>query len=199
MLKRRLINCDSTLDTIIEDVKFLSALSVFENETSEDHGIYWRNTTILCTDTLLRPKASWSMHENLRTFGSILLNYADVSPRFLQLVEPALKEQAYFAAQMDMPSLPRLMHLLAECAGSIEEHTWREYKHELAALVAAGVRADSCLHVLSRIGSGMTPLMHALLGAMPSFERDFCVSRGNLDRAVTSVQHRFQRWLTLLA
>ncbi|RMY54988.1 hypothetical protein D0865_04420 [Hortaea werneckii] len=84
----------------------------------------------------------------------------------------------------------------AECAGAIDEDQWRAYKHRMAALIATGIQAGSDLHVLSKTGSGMTPLMHALFGAMLYFEG---VETVKFDRDVTTIQHRFQRWLTLLA
>lgn len=194
-----LVQNDSTLDTIIECVNFLSEHSVFENHASDSQEIDWPNHPELCISILLRPRAFWwSMRDNLRTFCSIILGSAEASARFLHLVEPALKDRAYFAVQADMPDLASLMHLLAECACVISWDDWRTYKDELAALIASGIHAGPCLHLLSRIGSGMTPLMHALLGAMQSFQ-SFPPNKLNFDRSVAAVQHRFQRWPTLLA
>ncbi|KAI7350113.1 hypothetical protein KC320_g5654 [Hortaea werneckii] len=198
-LTMNLVQNDSTLDTIIECVNFLSEHSVFENHASDSQEIDWPNHPELCISILLRPRAFWwSMRDNLRTFCSIILGSAEASARFLHLVEPALKDRAYFAVQADMPDLASLMHLLAECACVISWDDWRTYKDELAALIASGIHAGPCLHLLSRIGSGMTPLMHALLGAMQSFQ-SFPPNKLNFDRSVAAVQHRFQRWPTLLA
>ncbi|RMX84329.1 hypothetical protein D0869_04649 [Hortaea werneckii] len=189
---------DSTLDTIIEHFKFLSGLCVFENRTSHDQHINWLHGTKFCVDCLLQPRASWSMDDNLTFFRSIVLLSPNASAKFLHLVEPALKERAYFALQADTPDLTSLMHLLAECACAISWDDWRTYKHELAAFIASGINTGSCLHVLSRTGSGMTPLMHALLGAMRSFQ-SYTYERVNFDLTVSAVQYRFQRWPTLLA
>ncbi|KAI6881387.1 hypothetical protein KC360_g6073 [Hortaea werneckii] len=98
----------------------------------------------------------------------------------------------------DMPDLVSLMHLLAECACAISWDDWRTYKDELAALIASGIHAGPCLHLLSRIGSGMTPLMHALLGAMQSFQ-SFSPRKAKFGPDFAAVEHRFQRWPTLLA
>ncbi|RMY86444.1 hypothetical protein D0861_05935, partial [Hortaea werneckii] len=193
-----LIQENSTLDTIIEDVNFLSGHCVFENRASDSQEIDWPDNGKLCIDVLLRPRASWSMHDNLRIFASIVLGSPEASARFLHLVGPALNERAYFAVQADMPDLVSLMHLLAECACAISWDDWRTYKDELAALIASGIHAGPCLHLLSRIGSGMTPLMHALLGAMQSFQ-SFSPRKAKFGPDFAAVEHRFQRWPTLLA
>ena len=195
----KLIRRGSTLDTIIEQFNFLSGLCAFENRSSDGREIYRRNETILCIDTLLRPRASWSMNDNLRIFCSIVLALPKFSARFLQLVEPALKERAYYDMKLDIPTRPKLMHLLAEYAGAIDECQWATYRHRLAVLIAAGIREDSCLHRLSRTGSGMTPLMHALLGAMTCFHTLSNATRKSFDCVMAAVQRRFQRWPTLLA
>lgn len=191
-----LLKRNSTLDTIIEDVKFLSGLCVLENRISEDQDFHWGNTVRFNINILLRPRASWSLHDNLKTFCSIVLYFPNASARFLELVEPALKERAYYAVELDILTRLKLMHLLAECAGAIDEDQWQAYKHRMAALIAKGIQAGSDLHALSKTGSGMTPLMHALFGAMLYFEGVVTVK---FDRDVTAIQHRFQRWLTLLA
>ncbi|KAI7396237.1 hypothetical protein KC336_g15746 [Hortaea werneckii] len=98
----------------------------------------------------------------------------------------------------DMPDLVSLMHLLAECACAISWDDWRTYKDELAALIASGIHAGPCLHLLSRVGSGMTPLMHALLGAMQSFQ-SFSPRKAKFGTDFAAVEQRFQRWPTLLA
>ena len=192
-----LVHNGSTLDTITEHVRLLSEHCSFE-DTFDNQEIDWPDTSKLCIEILLRPRASWSMHDNLRTFCSIVLNFPKACARFLQLVEPALKESAYYAVELAVPDRLRLMHLLAEYTGAIDEHQWRTYRHRLAALIAAGIREDSCVHRLSRTGSGMTPLMHALLGAMLAFQ-PFTLKRKHFDCTVASVQNRFIRWPTLLA
>ncbi|RMZ01510.1 hypothetical protein D0860_07593 [Hortaea werneckii] len=197
ILTMNLVYNNLTLDTIIEDVTFLSEQCVFEYRSSNPQGNDRPHDRGLGIDVLLRHRASWSMHDNLSIFGSIALCSPEASARFLHLVRPALKERAYFAAQADMPDPASLVHLLAECACAISWDDWRTYKHELASLIASGIHTGSCLHLLSRIGSGMTPLMHALLGAMKSFQC-FPPNKANFDRGVAAVQHRMQRWLILL-
>ncbi|RMY76156.1 hypothetical protein D0862_13796 [Hortaea werneckii] len=195
-LALNLVRHDSTLDTIIEDVKLLSEHGIFENKTVGNQEFDCTRPSELWIDLFLQPRASWSMYDNLRTFCSIVLNFPKASARFLHLVEPAVKERAYFAVELDIPNRSRLMHLLAGCAGAMDEHQWQAYKDLMAALVATDIQAGSDLHLLSKTGAGMTPLMHALLGAMLSFEK---FSRANFDRDIAAVQQRFQRWLFLLA
>ncbi|RMY38974.1 hypothetical protein D0866_02229 [Hortaea werneckii] len=195
-LALNLVHENSTLDTIIEDVKLLSEHCNFDKDALEDKWTNWSDKSDLCIGILLRPRASWSMHDNLRFFGSVVLGFPKASARFLHLVEPAVKDRAYYAVKLDIPNRPRLMHLLAECAGAMDDYQWRAYKHLMAAVIAMGIQAGSDLHMLSKTGAGMTPLMHALLGAMLSFEK---FSRATFDRDVAAVQQRFQRWLILLA
>ncbi|KAI7416154.1 hypothetical protein KC336_g10483 [Hortaea werneckii] len=199
LLELSLLNNHSTLDTIIEDVNFLSGLCVFGNRSSDNQQIYRQDSNVFCIDILLRPRASWSIYDSLRVFYSVVLNFSNASARFLHLVEPALKERAYYSAELDIPTRPKLMHVLAECAGAIDEDQWRAYKHPMAGLVASGIQAGSDLHMLSKTGAGMTPLMHALLGAVSSFDRSLWRKKVIFDRAVAALQQRVQRWLTLLA
>lgn len=184
---------------MIEDVKFLLEHCVFENVTFDNQEIDWPDTSEVCINIFLQPRASWSMHDNLTIFCSTVLQSPNPSARFLHVVEPALKERAFYTVELDMPDRPRLMHLLAEFVGAIDECQWRAYKHRLAALVATGIQAGSDLHMLSKTGAGMTPLMHALLGAMRSFQRPFPFKTMKFDRNFAVVQQRFQRWPTLLA
>lgn len=96
------------------------------------------------------------------------LSSLNVPEAFVCAVEPALTDSSYFQVPLNVWYRPFLIHLLAEAVGRQREPSGRQENSQIRALVAAAVTAESNLHILSGLGTGMTPLMHALYGAMAS-------------------------------
>lgn len=138
--------------------------------------------------------ATWTVQQRLMIFRDGLSDL-NVPEAFACVLKPALTDASYFQVSLNVWYRPFLLHLLAEAVGrhTNQADSGTQQDPQLTALIAAAVTAGSDLHVLSGLGTGMTPLMHVLYGAMTH-----CYSEHEHKVLANKMQANLRDWVTTL-